>query len=81
MEKAYGKEIQRLKDLLDEATAEPELYDRDYVDSKNIDTDGLWKPVIDRAGDGHRRIVIPEGHWWHSVPKTIKVWTGMIWQR
>ena len=58
MEKAYGREIQGLKNLLDEATTKPELYDRDYIDEDNIDVDGLWKPVLERAVDPRRKVSV-----------------------
>ena len=34
--------------LLAEATAEPEWFDRDYIDNNYIDPDSLWEPVVDR---------------------------------
>ena len=58
MKKECGREIQGLQDLLNKANAKPKLYDRDYIDEENIDVDGLWKPVLERAIDPRRKVGI-----------------------
>ena len=45
--------MRELQSLLDEATEEPQYFDRAYVDEAYIDTESLWAPVVDRAGDGY----------------------------
>ena len=83
MEKAYGREIQGLKNLLNEATTNSELYDCDYIDEDNIDVDGLWKPVLERAVDPHRKVGLDKiqillDHWYNSMPPDDKQ-EGMTW--
>ena len=63
MEEAHERELRKLHSLLDEATEEPQYYDRAYVDESYIATESLWAPVVDRARDGHPGR-IPE------IPKT-----------
>ena len=57
--------------MLAEATAEPKYYDRDYVDEAYIDTESLWAPVVDRAGEGYPT-KYPEGHWMKYANKEMK---------
>ena len=53
MEKVHEQEMRKLHSLLDEATEEPQYFDRAYVDEAYIDTESLWALVVDRAGDGY----------------------------
>ena len=53
MEKVHEQEMRKLHSLLDEATEELQYFDREYMDEAYINTESLWAPVVDRAGDGY----------------------------
>ena len=53
MEKVHEQEMRELQSFLDEATEEPQFFNRAYVDEAFIDTESLWAPIVDRAGDGY----------------------------